>query len=223
MTRDFTPFGECIFAWSRARAEAQLSALEQLCVGAAHSEVKLCELAELRSRTERLESEGAQVESDHLREEETQLQGALCEVNLRVREAESSLELRRMFSRADGTKKTAEEVKAAVEARELYLVVGKVCGHLFPLPPIKVPLVGWLQSLLGHAEHVVVVGMFHGSDLALGQMVSHFIEIDASVIAKGFTVGRNEELDTIEDQVRPHARSLAERVDVKTLLSTPGI
>jgi hypothetical protein len=165
----------------------------------------------------------------------------------------SSSELRRMFSRADGAKKTAEEVKAAVEARvrhlslardgtiatsteavivlsersaelqELCLVVGKVCGHLFPLPPIKVPLVGWLQSLLGHAEHVVVVGMFHGSDLALGQMVSHFIEIDASVIAKGFTVGRNEELDTIEDQVRPHARSLAERVDVKTLLSTPGI
>lgn len=86
-----SPIIKCIFAWSRARAEAQLSALEQLCVGAAHSEVKLCELAELRSRTERLESEGAQVESDHLREEETQLQGALCEVNLRVREAESSL------------------------------------------------------------------------------------------------------------------------------------
>lgn len=47
---------------------------------AAHSEVKLCELAELHSRTERLErdaaqlcseGEGAQVEVDHLREEET--------------------------------------------------------------------------------------------------------------------------------------------------------
>lgn len=70
-------------------------------MGAAHSEVKLCELAELRSRTERLESEavqlrssegeGAKVEADHLREEETQLQGSLCEVSLRVREAESSL------------------------------------------------------------------------------------------------------------------------------------
>lgn len=112
----------------------------------------------------------------------------------------------------------------SAELQELYLVVGKVCGHLFPLPPIKVPLVGWLQSLLGHAEHVVVVGMFHLSDLAPGQMVSHFIEIDASVIAKGFTAGRNEELGTIEDQlVRPRARSLAERVDVKTLLSTPRI
>lgn len=52
--------------------------------------------------------------------------------------------------------------------------------------------------------------------------MSHFDEIDATVIAEGFIVGRcDEELDRIKDQVCPHARSLASRVDVRTLLTGP--
>jgi hypothetical protein len=54
-------------------------------------------------------------------------------------------------------------------------------------------------------------GAFHRSGLALGQMVSHFDEIDEVVIAEGFAVGQsNKELDAIEDQVRPDARLLTE-------------
>lgn len=79
-----------------ARAEALLSAqweAEQLRVEAAHSEAKQCELAELRSKIERLdseadhlhyESEGARVEADRLREKETQLQGPLREASLQA-------------------------------------------------------------------------------------------------------------------------------------------
>lgn len=50
-------------------------------------------------------------------------------------------------------------------------------------------------------------------------MVSHFDEIDAGVIAEGFTVDRSDEdLDAIEEKVHPHARMLASWVDVKMLL-----
>jgi hypothetical protein len=71
-------------------------------------------------------------------------------------------------------------------------------------------------------ECIVADSTFHGSGLALGQMVSQFDEIDVAMIVEGFAVDRNdEELDVIEDQVRPHARALAERVDVKTLLTGP--
>lgn len=42
-------------------------------------------------------------------------------------------------------------------------------------------------------------------------MVSHFDDIDTAVIVKGFAAGcPDKELDTIEEQVRPHARLLAE-------------
>jgi hypothetical protein len=35
-------------------------------------------------------------------------------------------------------------------------------------------------------------------------MVSHFDEIDATIIAEGYAAGRsNEDLDAIEDEVRP--------------------
>jgi hypothetical protein len=51
-------------------------------------------------------------------------------------------------------------------------------------------------------------------------MVSHFDKIDTAVISKGFTLScPNEELDVIEEQVHPHTRLLASRVDVKTLLT----
>lgn len=53
-------------------------------------------------------------------------------------------------------------------------------------------------------------------------MVSHFDKIDAAMISKGFTLScPNEELDVIEEQVHPHARLLASRVDMKTLLTRP--
>jgi hypothetical protein len=40
----------------------------------------------------------------------------------------------------------------------------------------------------------------------LGRMVSHFAEIDVTVIAVGYTVSQSdEELDAIEDQVHPFA------------------
>lgn len=91
----------------------------------------------------------------------------------------------------------------SAELQEFCLVVGKVCTHLSPPPPIKVPLIDRLRVLTSHVEHVVAEGASHRSGLALGQMVSHCDEIDVAVIAEGFAVGRSdEELDAIEDQVR---------------------
>jgi hypothetical protein len=110
----------------------------------------------------------------------------------------------------------------SVELQEFHLVVCKVCTHLSHLPPIKVPLVNHLWVLPSHVERVVVEGAFHRSGLALGQMVSHFDKIDIVMIVEGFAAGhRDKELGAIEDQVRPHTRLLAERVDVKTLLTGP--
>lgn len=41
-------------------------------------------------------------------------------------------------------------------------------------------------------------------------MVSHFDEIDAVVIAEGFTIDRSDkDLDAIEEKVHPHAHMLA--------------
>jgi hypothetical protein len=77
-----------------------------------------------------------------------------------------------------------------------------------------------LWALPSHVECVVVEGAFHESSMVLGKMISHFDEIDATVIAKGFVADRSsKELDSIEDQVRPHAWSLVGRVFVKALLT----
>jgi hypothetical protein len=70
-------------------------------------------------------------------------------------------------------------------------------------------LIDWLCALPSHVERAVFKGAFHGGSLALDQMASHFDEIDAGVIAEGFTAGRSDEdLNNIKEQVRPHARSL---------------
>lgn len=112
--------------------------------------------------------------------------------------------------------------KWSTKLQELHVVIGKVCTLLSPPPPIEVPLVDRLWSLLGHVERVIVEGAFHGNSLALGKMVPHFDEIDAIVTTDDFTTNRSdEELDAIEDQDCPHARSLAERLGVKTLLTGP--
>lgn len=87
------------------------------------------------------------------------------------------LELQKMFSQAEEAKRSVEEAKAAADARmrelslaregavtatdeaavvlsersaelqEFRLVVGKVCTHLSPPPPIEVPLVDRLRAL----------------------------------------------------------------------------
>jgi hypothetical protein len=72
-------------------------------------------------------------------------------------------------------------------------------------------------------ECAVFEGAFHEDSLALGQMVSHFDEIYAGVIAEAFAVRwSDEDLDAIEGQLHPHARLLASRVDVKMLLRGPS-
>lgn len=108
----------------------------------------------------------------------------------------------------------------STKLQDFCLVVSRVCAHLSPLTPIGVPLIDRLRALPGHVEHVAAKGAFHRSSMALGQMVAHFDEIDASMITEGFTAGRSdEELFSIEDHVHPHARSLMGRVDVKALLT----
>jgi hypothetical protein len=46
-----------------------------------------------------------------------------------------------------------------------------------------------MRALPGHVEHAVFEGAFHRGSLALGQMVSHFIEINAGVTTEGFFAG----------------------------------
>jgi hypothetical protein len=71
-------------------------------------------------------------------------------------------------------------------------------------------------------ERVVLEGMFHGSSIVLGQMVSHFVKIGTIVITDDFTAERSdEEIDRIKEQVRPHARLIESRVDAKVLLTDP--
>lgn len=95
-----------------------------------------------------------------------------------------------------------------------------VCAHFSPPVPITVRLIDWLQALPGHVERIFIEGMFHGNNMALGQMVSHFGEIDAVVIVEGSAAGRSDEdLDYVEEQVRPHAQSIMRSVNTKFLLT----
>jgi hypothetical protein len=111
----------------------------------------------------------------------------------------------------------------SAELQKLHLATSEVCDHLSPTPPTHAPLIDRLLALLEHVEHVVLEGAFNMGSLALGQMVSNFDEIDVGVIAVGFAACRsNEELDSIEEQVRPSARSLTNQADVKMLLTGPS-
>jgi hypothetical protein len=87
--------------------------------------------------------------------------------------------------------------------QELCLVASMVCAHLSPPPSTEAPLIDRLWELPDHVEHFVVEGICRGGGIALGQMVSHFDEIDA-IIVEGYTADRSdEELDVIEEQVHP--------------------
>ena len=81
------------------------------------------------------------------------------------------------------------------------------------LPPsVEVLLPDRLRALPRHVERVVLEGAYLESNMVLGQIVSHFDEIDASVITEGYATRQSkEELDAIEEQVHPYARSLASR------------
>ena len=126
-------------------------------------------------------------------------------------EEEAKARMRELLLARDGGVAATTEAsialsKRSVELQEFRLVVGRVCAPLLPLPLIKVPLVDRLRALPGHVERVDAEGMFHWSNVALGQMVSHFDEIDVVVIAEGFAIDwSDKELDAIEDQDHPQA------------------
>jgi hypothetical protein len=92
------------------------------------------------------------------------------------------------------------------ELQELCPAASMVCVHLSPPPSVEAPLINCLQELPDHMELFVVEGVCWGGGVTLGRMVSHFAEIDVTVIAVGYTVSQSdEELDAIEDQVHPFA------------------
>jgi hypothetical protein len=107
----------------------------------------------------------------------------------------------------------------SAELQVLLSILNGVCSHLSPQPPLETLLVDRLHVLPGHVECVVVEVEFHDSSIALRRVVSQFNKVNIAVITKGFAFGwSDEELDVIEDQVRPHAQSLASYVDVNTLV-----
>jgi hypothetical protein len=90
------------------------------------------------------------------------------------------------------------------ELQELRMVASMVCAHLSPPPSTKAPLIDRLRELPDHVERFVTEGICRGGGIALGWMVFHFDEIDASIVAEGYSIDRSdEELDVIEEQVRP--------------------
>lgn len=66
------------------------------------------------------------------------------------------------------------------------------------------PLIDRLRELPVHVERSITEGVCRGGGAVLGQMVYHFDEINATIIAEGYAVGQSdEELDTIEEHVHP--------------------
>lgn len=92
------------------------------------------------------------------------------------------------------------------EHQELRLVASIVCDYLFPPSLTKAPLIYRLQEVPNRVECSVAEGVSRGGGVTLGRMVSHFDEIDATVIAEGYAADRSDkEQDAIEEQVRPFA------------------
>lgn len=92
------------------------------------------------------------------------------------------------------------------EHQELYLVASIVCDYLFPPSLTKAPLIDRLREVPNRVECSIAEGVSRGGGVALRRMVSHFDEIDATVIVEGYSAERsNKEQDAIEEQVRPFA------------------
>jgi hypothetical protein len=79
------------------------------------------------------------------------------------------------------------------------LVAGMVCAHLSPPPLAKALLVDLLRVLPNHVERSIAEGVCQGGGAALGQMVSHFDEIDTAIIAEGYVASRDGNGDPIFD------------------------
>ena len=61
-------------------------------------------------------------------------------------------------------------------------VMDGVCSHIVPRSSVETTLVHRLRVLPGHVEHVVAEATFHGTNIALGRMVSHFDEVNVASI-----------------------------------------
>lgn len=106
---------------------------------------------------------------------------------------------------------------------ELHLATSEVWDNLAPPSSAHVPLLDRLRALLGHVEHAVFEGAFHGGSLALGQMVSHFNKINAGMIMEGFVTGRSyEDLDTTSAPSRSLARQRGHHEDASEGTLEPG-
>lgn len=75
-------------------------------------------------------------------------------------------------------------MERSTKLRELRLVAGMVCARLLSPPSIEASLVDYMRGLPNHVERVVTESACQGGIMDLGQMVSHFDEIDAAIIAK---------------------------------------
>ena len=82
-----------------------------------------------------------------------------------------------------------------------------------------------MAGLREHVERVVRQAAFFGSSLSFSQAVSHFRELRSvpAPIAEGFAAGvADEEVEKIEDEVRPHALMVSSHVDPQALLRNPS-
>lgn len=110
-----------------------------------------------------------------------------------------------------------------VELQELHLATSEGCNHLAPLSSTQVPLIDRLRALPGHVERAVFEGAFHEGSLALGQMVSHFNEINVGVIMEGFVADRSyEDLDATSAPSRSLARQRGRHEDASEGTLEPG-
>lgn len=147
-------------------------------------------------------------------------------VSQEVRET-TEAEARKISLAYDGAIAAQIQAETSVKERSTELqglrqLMGEVCNRLSPPPSTEVPLAKRLRALPRHVVRVVLEGMYLRSSIALGQMVSHFDEIDVIMIVEGYAAGwSEEELDAIEEQVSPHVCSLARQNDVKLLLTSP--
>ena len=75
------------------------------------------------------------------------------------------------------------------------------------------------SRLEARSEAIAASGVYVGAHMVFSVVVSHYDDIDLSIVGQGFTTGHpDEELDTIELAVAPTAMALAAVIPLQMVL-----
>jgi hypothetical protein len=103
----------------------------------------------------------------------------------------------------------------ATEIKRLQSVESAVCQSIFGPEATY----SRLAEIPKHVERWISEGAYLGAFMTMAHASSLYRGLDLEAVSQGFTADRtSEEIDAIEDEVRPHAQTVRDSIDPQVIM-----